>query len=183
MKSINDYTLEKTGLTLEAQKFADDMKNKFNYDSCSLTEYGIKFNDVTLLEDINFTGINNKGLHKNTHLKSLEIRKNGWLNVCEDDNSSYIVMSHNLNESFIMNDILPINNTHDTKEFPVVTAIQLESLTAIQKVIDNIKRLSIEDINHLKNIMGPSLEEKIFKIIIDSYLNDVTPNNGQQNGV
>lgn len=183
MKSINDYTLEKTGLTLEAQKFADIMKNKFNYDSCSLTESGIKFNNVTLLEDINFSGIDNKGLQKNTNLKSLEIRKNGWLNVCENNGNSYIVMSHNLNESFIMNDILPINNAHDTKEFPVVTAIQLESLASIQKVIDNIKRLSVEDINHLQNILGPSLEEKIFKLIIDSYMHDNPPHNGLQNGV
>ena len=182
MKSINEYSLEKTGLTLEAQGFADKMKKHFTYESCSLTESGIKFNDVTLLEDIKFTGLG-KGLNKGTRLSSLEIRKNGWLDVSENENSSYTVMSHNLKESFIMNDSIPVNASHTTKDFPVVTAIQLESLAAIQKVIDNIKRLSAEDIVHLKNIMGPSLEEKIFEMIINYYMNDNPPHNGQQNGV
>lgn len=182
MKSINEYNLEKTGLTIEAKNFADKMKNYFTYKTCQLTENGITFSDVTLLESIRFTGIN-KGLAKGTHLNSLGIRKNGWIDVCDDNKSSYTVMSHNLNESFIMNDLIPVNASHTTKDFPVVTAIQLESLAAIQKVIDNVKRLSVEDINHLKNIMGPSLEEKIFKLIIDSYMNDIPPRNGQQNGV
>lgn len=182
MKSINEYSIEKTGLSLEAQEFSEKMKKYFDYDSCAITESGIKFNDVTLLEDIKFTGLG-KGLNKGTHLSSLEIRKNGWLDVSENENSSYTVISHNINEAFIMNDSIPVNASHTTEEFPVVTAIQLESLAAIQKVIDNVKRLSAEDINHLKNIMGPSLEEKIFQMIIDYYMNDNPPHNGQQNGV
>ena len=37
--------------------------------------------------------------------------------------------------------------------------------------------------NYLKSVMGPSLEEKILRSIIDATLFDTPPTNGQQNGV
>ena len=95
MKSMNEYIQEKTGMSVEAQEFTHKMKNYFVYESCTPTKEGIKFNEVTLNEEISFSG---DCLEKGKTLKSLEIRKNGWLDVCEDENNSYTIMAHNMSE-------------------------------------------------------------------------------------
>lgn len=183
MKSMNEYIQEKTGMSVEAQEFTHKMKNYFVYESCTPTKEGIKFNEVTLNEEISFSG---DCLEKGKTLKSLEIRKNGWLDVCEDENNSYTIMAHNMSEAFVLPSVMPVgqpNTVGDYDKFPSVNAIQMGAMADLQKVISTVKRLSIEDANHLKSIMGPSLEEKILRTIIDACLFDTPPANGQQNGV
>ena len=183
MKSINEYIFEKTGLTVEAQEFTHKMKNFFAYENCCVTSEGIKFNNVTLKESISFSG---DSLNEGKELKSLEIRKNGWLDVCEDDNNSYTIMSHNMTEAFVLPSIMPVgqpNTVGGYEKFPSVNAIQMGAMTDIQKVIATVKKLSLEDANYLKSIMGPSLEEKILRTIVDAVLFDTPPANGLQNGV
>ena len=183
MKSMNEYIQEKTGMSVEAQEFSHKMKDYFIYESCSPTKEGIKFNKVTLNEEISFSG---DVLEKGKTLKSLEIRKNGWLDVCEDEDNSYTIMSHNMNEAFVIPSTMPVyppNTEGGYEKFPSVNAIQMGAMTDLQKVISTVKRLSIEDANHLKSIMGPSLEEKILRTIIDACLFDTPPANGRQNGV
>ena len=183
MKSINEYIFEKTGLTVEAQEFTHKMKNFFGYDSCCVTPDGIKFDNVTLKESISFFG---DTLNAGKELKSLEIRKNGWLDICEDENNSYTIISHNMSEEFVLPSMMPVGQPDSIggyEKFPSVNAIQMGAMTDIQKVISTVKKLSLEDANYLKSIMGPSLEEKILRTIVDAVLFDTPPANGLQNGV
>lgn len=171
---MNEYILEKTGLTLEAQEFTHKMKELFDYNSCSLTEAGLKFHDVKM--KVGLKRGEDEVLKEGQELKSLEIRKNGWINVCENE-ESYLITNYELKESFLQ------QNMFGYERFPNVNAIQMGAMTDLQKVISTVKRLSIEDANHLKSIMGPSLEEKILRTIIDACLFDTPPANGLQNGV
>jgi hypothetical protein len=175
MKSMNEYIFEKTGLTLKTQEFVQSLSNLFSFDKCSLTESGIQFFDVDVKAD--FLNEGDVVIEKGKKLASLEIRKNGWVNVCEDENNSYLLMNHDLKESFA----LPIVGGYE--QFPSVNAIQMGAMTDIQKVIATVKKLSLEDANYLKSIMGPSLEEKILRTIVDAVLFDTPPANGLQNGV
>lgn len=175
MKSMNEYIFEKTGLTLKTQEFTKSLSNLFSYDRCSLTESSIKFFNVHIKTD--FLNEGNVVIEKGKNLNSLEIKKNGWINICEDKNNSYLLMNHDLKESFAT----PFINGYE--QFPSISAIQMGAIADLQKVISTVKKLSIEDANHLKSIMGPSLEEKILRTIIDACLFDTPPANGQQNGV
>lgn len=171
MKSMNEYIFEKTGLTMEAQEFSNKMKKHFSFDKCSLSKEGMKFENVCLKEDISYQ---NGVISKGETFNSLDIRKNGWI-VCDNEEESFTIMNHSLKES--------INFLGTYEAFPSVNAIQMGAMADLQKVISTVKRLSIEDANHLKSIMGPSLEEKILRTIIDACLFDTPPANGQQNGV
>ena len=171
MKSMNEYIFEKTGLTMEAQEFSNKMKEHFSFDKCSISKEGMKFENVCLKEDISYQ---NGVISKGETFNSLDIRKNGWI-VCENEEESFTIMNHSLKES--------INFLGTYETFPFVNAIQMGAMADLQKVISTVKRLSIEDANHLKSIMGPSLEEKILRTIIDACLFDTPPANGQQNGV
>ena len=171
MKSMNEYIFEKTGLTMEAQEFSNKMKKHFSFDKCSLSKEGMKFENVCLKEDISYQ---NGVISKGETFNSLDIRKNGWI-VCENEEESFTIMNHSLKES--------INFLGNYEAFPSVNAIQMGAMADLQKVISTVKRLSIEDANHLKSIMGPSLEEKILRTIIDACLFDTPPANGQQNGI
>lgn len=182
MKSMNEYIFEKTGLTMEAQEFSNKMKEHFSFDKCSISKEGMKFENVCLKEDISYQ---NGVISKGEIFKNLDIRKNGWI-VCENEDESYILMNHNINEAFVLPSIIPVgqpNTVGNYENFPNVNAIQMGAMADLQKVISTVKRLSIEDANHLKSIMGPSLEEKILRTIIDACLFDTPPANGQQNGV
>lgn len=172
---MNEYIFEKTGLTLKTQEFVQSLSNLFSYEKCSLTESGIQFFDVRMKS--NFLNEGNVVIEKGKKLNSLEIKKNGWVNVCEDEHNSYILMNHDLKESFVF----PIIGNYE--KFPSVNAIQMGAMTDIQKVIATVKKLSLEDANYLKSIMGPSLEEKILRTIVDAVLFDTPPANGLQNGV
>ena len=86
-------------------------------------------------------------------------------------------MNHDLKESCAF----PIVGGYE--QFPSVNAIQMGAMADIQKVIATVKKLSLEDANYLKSIMGPSLEEKILRTIVDAVLFDTPPANGLQNGV
>ena len=183
MKSMNEYIKDKTGFSIEVQEFAHKMKDFFAYESCCATSEGIKFNNVTLKESISFSG---DSLDEGKELISLEIRKNGWLDVCEDENNSYTIMSHNMTEAFVLPSVMPVgqpNTVGGYEKFPSVNAIQMGAMTDIQKVIATVKKLSLEDANYLKSIMGPSLEEKILRTIVDAVLFDTPPANGLQNGI
>ena len=185
MKSMNEYILEKTGLTVEAQEFAHNMKNFFSFEGCKFSEESMIFENVVLKEDINFIGLNQK-LEAGKELKSLELRKNGWLVVSENEDSSYTVIKHSLGESFVVPSTFPVYPVHHEggyEKFSGVNAIQLGAVADLQKVIASVKKLSIEDANFLKSVLGPSLEEKILRSIIDATLFDTPPANGQQNGV
>ena len=157
------------------QEFVHSLNNLFSFGKYSLTESGIQFFDVNIKTD--FLNEGNVVIEKGKKLASLEIKNNGWVNVCEDENNSYLLMNHDLKESFVF----PIVGNYE--QFPSVNAIQMGAMADLQKVISTVKRLSIEDANHLKSIMGPSLEEKILRTIIDACLFDTPPANGLQNGV
>ena len=183
MKSLNEYTLEKTGMDINTYEFCDNMKHYFSFESCVATEQGIKFNDVTLNENIEVAG--SDSLVSGTQFKSLEIRKNGWIN-CESEDSSFIVMNHSLKEAFVIPSMFPVgqpNTEHGYEKFPNINAVQMGAMAELQKLISVVKKLSIEDANYLKSIMGPSLEEKILRTIIDATLFDTPPANGLQNGI
>ena len=176
MKSMNEYILEKTGLTMEAQEFSNKMKEHFSFDRCFFSKEGMKFENVCLKEDISYQhGVISKG----DKFKSLDIRKNGWI-VCENEEESYTIMNHSLKEAI---NFLPMNGFGGYEAFPSVNAIQMGAMADIQRVISTVKKLSLEDANYLKSIMGPSLEEKILRTIIDAVLYDTPPANGQANGV
>lgn len=187
MKKINDYVRDKTGLTIEAQVFSEKMKKHFNYESCKMTKSSILFNNVKMNEDVKFSGTS-KSLLKNDVYESLEFKNNGWILVTESADKSYSIMaSKSLKEDFNMPNIIdftaPVQNVSGTERFPVVTAVQLEALTSIHDVLQKVRKLSIEDVNRLRNLMGPSPEERILTFIIDTAVTDMPSMNGQQNGV
>lgn len=176
---MNEYIFEKTGLTVELQNYTHKMKSFFSFDSCGLTPEGIKFENVCLKEDITYQG---NSLKNGDVFKSLEVRKNGNLHICENDTEKFTIINHSLKEEFALPE-LPSSEIGGYEKFPSVNAIQMGAMTDIQKVIASVKKLSLEDANYLKSIMGPSLEEKILRTIVDAVLFDTPPANGLQNGV
>lgn len=189
MKTINEFLIEKTGFDIKAQEFINLIKPYFDYNSCTLTESGLVFNDVFIKKNISFQNIK-ESLKKGTKLKSINFKNNGWINICENDNTSYTIMpsKENLIKNINTNNMFPIYSQDNTEHieynrFPVVSAIQIGALSDIQRVIQSVRKLSLEDANRLKSLLGPSLEEKILITIIDSTLQDIPPKNGLQNGV
>lgn len=182
MKSMNEYIFEKTGMSLEAQDFAHKVKDYFSYEGVSVCEDCMKFSSVEMKRPVTSGGVS--VLEEGKKFESLEIKKNGWMRVCEGDGSSFTVMNHDLKESFVLPSMIPVlPHEGGYDKFPSVNAIQMGAMADLQRVIATVKKLSLEDANYLKSIMGPSLEEKILRSIVDAVLYDTPPANGQSNGV
>lgn len=185
MKSINEYVYEKTGMTIAEQSFAEKMKDLFVYENVSSNKNNaLTFTGVRMKKPILHKG--QKILKESDVFERVDVLKNGWLKVHDDDGTSSTIMNYDIKESFILPSIAQTNNgiVGDLYDrFPALTAVQMGAIVDLQRIISSVKKMSLEDANRLKSLMGPSLEEKILRSIIDAVLFDTPPTNGQSNGL
>lgn len=170
-KSFSEYMAEKRGISTRAAALADKCQNIMSFGTIEESETSVKFIDVVMLEEVKLSG--SRVLHKDSTIKAIEFQENGWVNVCEGDLG---VVTYSF-----MNGMVPWEPNQWNK--PNSTVVHTEAMVRIGEVIELVKKLSLEDAQHLKGILGPSLEERLLRTFIDAVVFDNPLASGQSNGV
>ena len=170
-KTFSEYMAEKRGISTRAASIADKCQAIMTFGSIEESETSVKFIDVVMTEEVKLSG--SRILAKDSNIKAVEFQEDGWVNVYEGDLG---VVTYSF-----MNGMMPWEPNKWNK--PNSTVVHTEAMVKINEVIELVKKMSLEDAQHLKGILGPSLEERLLRTFIDAVVFDNPLASGQSNGV
>ena len=178
MKSFSESLKEKTGGGLEANIFAEKCGKFFSFEEIRESENAVKFFNIEMNEDVEISAT--RKLPKGSRFAAIQFNKHGYMNIYESESDllTYTVMQNPL---FTMptyqggaDASAPSNN---------LTVVQQECVTKISGMIDSVKKLTLADAQSLKALLGPTLEERILRSVIDAVVFDNPQSSGIANGV
>lgn len=179
--SYTDFIKKKYGASEVALDLADKCKKFFTFNKLNESDDSIKFIGVNILKDVEFPGSSHK-LTKGDTIYGLEFHQNGWISVYESNNDtrSYLAVTNP-----ILEDIFGVTQPAENQmtNLVAISAIQLDGIAKISEVVKMMKNISVQDANSLKNILGPSIEERILRNILDAVFFADPLEAGLSNGV
>ena len=170
--NIQDYISKKYCTSNDVNEIVEKCKKYISFANYDVSEDALKFNDVTVNENIVLEGTE-KNIPVGTKLAALDFTNTGWMKVYENDiqTASYIIIGNPILEALYNN------------QSPDLTTAWSQALPHIIELINIIKQLKIADIRTFESQRGQSLEERIFTHIANEVITLPPEEVGTANGV
>lgn len=177
-KSFSQHLKDTMGGGIEANVFAEKCGKFFSFEQIQESEDSVKFFNILMNEDVEISAT--RKLPKGSRFAAIQFNKHGYMNIYESE-------SDMLTYTVMQNPLFSLPAYQGATEFSApsnnLTVVQQECVLQISNMVNAVKKLTLSDAQSLKAILGPTVEERILRSVIDAVVFDNPQSSGTANGV
>ena len=177
-KSFSESLKERTGGGLEANVFAEKCAKFFAFEQIRESEDAVKFFNIEMMEDVEISAT--RKLPKGSRFAAIQFNKHGYMNIYESESD---LLTYTVMQNPLFNMPTYQGATEFTAPSNNLTVVQQECVMQITSMVEAVKKLTLADAQSLKAILGPTVEERILRNVIDAVIFDNPESSGIANGV